>query len=145
MKVKERQRLQTRHSLGLAVGVKTLLRQKSKCYRNLHQKPKLWQQQQRNPTNQLSDRYCPNLIAAGNQHSKGGVSVAKGKYQSWLLECTHYSSDWQVSSMCNGDKCILDGQYWNKPSKMDRIRNDEKKSGNSVIHFRRKVPIMPKA
>ena len=110
--------------LELGVGVTTLPRQKSKCYRNLHQ---LWQQKQRNPSNQINDRYWPNLIAAGNQHLEGRVSVAKGKDQSRLLECTHHASDRQACSRCNADKWILDGQYWDKPSKMDRIRNDEGK------------------
>ena len=33
----------------------------------------------------------------------------------------------KLRSRFNGDKRIVDGQYWHKRSKMDRIRNDEGK------------------
>jgi len=52
-----------------------------------------------------------NQIPAGNQHLEGGGCVAKGKDQSWLLECTHHASDRQVGSRCNGDKLIPAGKY----------------------------------
>ena len=78
---------------GLSVGLTILPRKKSKCYRDLHQKSKLWQQEQRNTSNRINDRSWLNPKPSGSQHPEGRGSVAKGEDQSWLLECTHHASD----------------------------------------------------
>jgi len=77
--------------LDLGAGVTTLPRQKSKCYRNLHQKSKLWQKEQRSPSNQINDRYWQTKSQPAIKISRVEVVSPKGKIRvgCWNVRTLH--------------------------------------------------------